>query len=132
MKRDLAFCTIVLILLCALFSCTTDGGVSDYVGIWLASNVVTPGGNVDAHIALNEDGTYETLLYDVGGSTLQAGSSRGTYTCANNKLTNTIEEVYDGSVWKAQGGTQVTPYSISGDTLTLYQDFGETWNLTRQ
>jgi hypothetical protein len=89
MKRVLAFCTIVLILLCALFSCNTDGEVPDYIGIWFASNVVTPGGNFDAQVTLNEDGTYETLLYNVGGSTLQAGSSRIISLVLNRKNSTT-------------------------------------------
>jgi hypothetical protein len=141
MKRVLAFCTIVLILLCALFSCNTDGEVPDYIGIWFASNVVTPGGNFDAQVTLNEDGTYETLLYNVGGSTLQAGSSRGTYTCANNIFSAQQKEQYNGSAWVAAPGTlPPAAYIVSedGNTLTLIQDFDEdgnidaTWTMTRQ
>lgn len=116
---------------------------ADYVGIWFASNVETPGqpAYVDAKITLNTDGTYETLLYNVGGSTLQSFSSRGTYTCANNIFTAQMTEQYNGSAWVHASGTPPpAAYSVSkdGNTLTLFQDFDQNgttdaiWTLTRQ
>ncbi len=141
MKKGFTSCTIFLILLCALFSCTAGDEVPDYVGVWFASNVVTPGGNFDVRIALNGGGTYESLLYNVGGSTLQAGSSRGTYVCASSIFSAQQTEQYNGSAWVAASGTPPpAAYSVSEDdnTLTLIQDFDEngttdaTWIMTRQ
>jgi hypothetical protein len=116
--------------------------VAKYVGIWFASNVETPGpAYVDAKITLNTDGTYETLLYNVGGSTLLNMSSRGTYTCANNIFRAQLTEQYNGSAWVLVSGTPPpAPYSVSedGNTLIVFQDFDQNgttdaiWTLTRQ
>ena len=48
------------------------------------------------------------------------------------------EIYYTGSGWTSDVQTFETPYSVSGDTLILYQDFDQngttdvTWTLTRQ
>jgi hypothetical protein len=115
--------------------------VAKYVGIWFASNVETPGGNYDVKITLSIDETYETLMYNVGESTLQSWSSRGTYTCANNIFSAQQTEQYNGSAWVPASGTPPpAAYSVSedGNTLTVFQDFDQNgttdaiWTLTRQ
>ena len=114
---------------------------ADYIGTWFGSNFELPdSSHVDLKLTLRADGTYEALQYDVDGSTLQDMSHRGTYTCANNILYTTSTEIYyTGSEWTSEVQTYGTPYSISGNTLTMYLDFDPddpdddaTWILTRQ
>ncbi len=120
------------------FSIMVEEGLPDCAGIWLGSNVETPGGPVDARIALNIDGTYESLLYEVGGSMLLPMSQRGTYACADNLMTAASTETYDGAAWVPEVVTWAVAYSISGSAMTLYQDFDQngsidaTWALVSQ
>jgi hypothetical protein len=117
--------------------------VAKYIGIWFGKKVEIPGPpwTVDVKITLSTNGTYETLQYNVDGSTLLSGSSRGTYTCANNILSAQQTEQYNGSAWDLVSGTPPPgSYSVSedGNTLTLFQDFDQNgttdsiWTLTRQ
>ena len=142
MKSIVTLSTVVLILLLSIYACKQeDDSVADIVGTWFGSNLEFPPNgltHVDAKSTINADGTYETLLYDVGGSTLQDFSNRGTYSCSNNIIYSTTTEIYDQGSWTSTVETYETPYSVSGDTLTLYQDWDEdgktdaTWILTRQ
>ncbi len=100
------------------------------------------GGDSDVTVIARANGTYETLLYGEGGTTPQAYSQRGTYTCSNNIAHLQVTERYDGSNWVSFSETSDIPYSISGDgnTLTLQMDLSyppdgiadATWTLTRQ
>ena len=140
MRRFLTFCTVVLILLHALASCTMEEPLPDIVGIWFGSSVDVPSSPppVDATITIRTDGTYETLMYDVGGSDLQNMSNRGTYTASHTIFTATMSEMYDGTDWVAAVAVWSNAYSVSGDTMLLYQDFDQDgtvdaiWTLTRQ
>jgi hypothetical protein len=120
------------------FSIKVEEGLPDCAGIWFGSNVETPGEPVDAWITLTVAGTYETLLHEVGGSTILPMSQRGTYACAGNVLAAASTETYDGATWVPEVVTWTVSYSISGNTLTLYQDFDQnglvdaTWTLVRQ
>ena len=123
MKSIFTLFTVVLILLLSIYACKQeDDSVADIVGIWSGSNLEVPVNgwtNVDVKITINADGTFESLLYDVGELTLQDYSSRGTYTCANNIMYYHMTEIYDQGSWTSIDQTGETPYSVSGDTLTL-------------
>ena len=142
MKYDLLF-SIALMFVFA--SCKTEEEVvpvPDYIGTWFGSSVAVPDSPfdyVDARITCKEDGTYETLLYNVGGSTLQNMSSRGTYACSNGIFYSVMTEVYDQvSGWVDYYDPYACSYSISGNTLTMQQDFNQdgtvdtVWTLSRQ
>ena len=134
-RTKLLLCLALIASAITLVTCKSIDEVANYVGTWFASNVETPIAYHDVEITLTIDGTYETLMYDVGGSTLQSGSSRGTYTCANNIFSAQQTEQYNGSAWVPASVTlPPVAYSVSedGNTLTLFQDFGAIWTLARQ
>ncbi len=140
-RTKLLLCLALIASAMTLVTCKPIDEEENYVGIWFASNVETPIAYQDVKITLNIDGTFETLMYNVGGSTLQSGSSRGTYTSANNIFSAQQTEQYNGSAWVPASDTPPpVAYSVGedGNTLTLFQDFDQNgttdaiWTLTRQ
>ena len=97
--------------------------VAQHVNRWFTSDVETPKANHDVKITLNVDGTYETLLHDVGGSTPQSGSSRGTNTWNDGIASAQQTELYNGSAWVPCSGTPppaACSVSEDGNTLTRH------------
>jgi hypothetical protein len=98
------------------------------VGVWFGEGVEQPGDPefLDAYITVGEDGSFESLLYDAGGATLQGMSMRGTYTVTDSTFNATTSEIYDLMYgWQPLVLTWSMQYTISGDTLTLHQDFDQ-------
>jgi hypothetical protein len=116
------------------------GGSSPYTwvltqlcGSWFGTQGPTPsGGFNDVKVSLGVDGAFEALIFDEGGDTPKAHSNRGTYTCTSSTMHVQNTEVYDGSNWVPDSSTFDTPYSISGNTLTLYINSSTTWTFARQ
>ncbi len=89
-------------------------------------------------VTLTSGGAYESLLYDVGGTTLQDNSNRGTYTWSAGVLISAVTEVYASGSWTSVTMTSSTACTVVGDTLTMSIDFtgdgvpDNDWVLTRQ
>ncbi len=115
-----------------------------YVGVWWGTHLdltYTGGTYSDGQITVGADGTFETLLYYEGTSTLQQMSSRGTYTVTDGVIHAELSEVYDEAAgWMTLDPPMVfvSGFSVVGDTFELYQDFDQdgvvdaVWTLTRQ
>lgn len=137
MRKGLFGCAVLAALTLGVVACKPP--LPDYVGVWIGSGVQSPSETTyDAVVTFEEDGNCETLLYDVGGTTLQQGSSRGTYTADGSKLTTNSTQWYDGAAWQSVTIVGTTPYTLVGDTLTMSIDFtgdgfpDNDWVLTRQ
>lgn len=136
MRKGLFGCAVLAALALGVVAC--EPPLPDYVGVWEGSDLPTPGFHYDAVMTLAEDGTYESLLYDVGGSTLQQGSSRGTYTVAGGAITVNVTQLFDGAAWQSVTMVSTTACTLAGDTLTMSIDFtgdgvpDNDWVLTRQ
>jgi hypothetical protein len=129
----------ILILFGIVPGCEEVEELPEWIGTWEGSDLVTPGTPVDWTLILNEDETYESLLYDAGTTDLLAGSaSRGTYSCSDTLITFYVEEVWNGSAWAPNPLTSSLAYTLSGDTLVISVDFDDDgavdadWTLTRQ
>ena len=146
MKNGLIGCVVLALTLGAMACQPPDEGddpplpepIPDLVGIWMGSDLPTPGFHYDAVITLTSGGAYESLMYDVGGTTLQDGSSRGTYSYSAGVLISAVTEVYASGSWTSTTMTQSTACTVVGDTLTLSIDFtgdgvpDNDWVFTRQ
>jgi hypothetical protein len=140
MKKKGIVIMAVLAMLVVFISCSTEEE-ADYIGTWAVSNAEVPGpAYVDAVVTIRDDGTYESLIYIHGTTELLEGSSRGTYACSHGIFYARATSVYDTDIsdWIDSGLASAVPYSVSGNTLTIHQDFDQdgiedvVWNLTRQ
>ena len=139
MRREIVCLLAVAALALVLAGCDTTGDDPGYIGVWEGSTVELPGPSfADVQITLEDDGTLESLMYDVGGSTLQDGSTRGTYSVANGVCYSVATLEYDTGAWIPAWSASAAAYTLSGDTLTIHQDFDGDgtseldWVLTRQ
>jgi hypothetical protein len=142
MKNGLICCVVLALTLGATACQPPDEGndppIPDLVGIWMGSDMPTPGFHYDVVVTLTSGGTYESLLYDVGGTTLQDNSNRGTYTWSAGVLISAVTEVCASRSWTSTTITQSTACTVVGDTRTLSIDFtgdgvpDNDWVLTRQ
>jgi hypothetical protein len=139
MKKLLLGLAILAAMVFGFIACEpTDPPVPAYVGVWEGSDLPTSSFHYDAVFTLWLDGTYESLLYDVGGTTLQDMSTRGTYTMVSGVMYSTVTEMYSSGSWAPATMSNASPCTVVGDTLTLSVDFtgdgipDEDWVLTRQ
>ena len=124
MKRSFVWFLVVPLLFGFALSC--ENGTPDYVGTWAVYNAeVEPEVFVDAVVTLRNDGTFESLAYEVGTTNLTDGSARGTYEVEGDLFTMTITEQYQSGAWQPHSQTSIAQYSISGDTMTLNIDLDE-------
>ncbi len=136
MKRDLPVLAVIAALALGVVACEPPDPAC--VGIWTGSDMPSPSFHYDVVFTLSADGDCESLLYDVGGTTLQDMSSRGTYTYSAGVLHSEITQLYISGSWTSSSMTYDTPCSVAGDTLTMSVDFtGDgipeyDWVLTRQ
>jgi hypothetical protein len=139
-KKDIIIMAVVAMLV-VITSCATEEEEADYIGTWAVSNAEVPGpAYVDAVVTIRDDGTYESLIYIPGSTELIEGSSRGTYACSHGIFYARATSIYDTDIsdWIDSGLASAAPYSVSGNTLTIHQDFDQNgiedavWNLTRQ
>ena len=115
----------VVTIFFVISSCSTNGDPA-YVGIWAVYNAeVEPEVFIDAVITLRNDGTFESLVYQAGTTTLTEGSAKGTYVVEGDIFTMTITELYQSGAWQSASQTNIGQYSISGNTMTLNIDVSE-------
>ena len=112
------------------------------VGTWFGSSVEVPGPwYVDAWVTIRADGSFESLLYNVGGQDTQEMSMRGTYICDNGTFVAHLTDIFIGGIWVPPPVPMefLILYTLNGDILILHQDFDQLgeppyidWNLFRQ
>ena len=104
------------------------GEVPDYVGVWFGENLdFTYVGGVynDGRMFIGAEGSHEFQIYELGTSTLVHGF-RGTCTEADGVFYTILTEEYsyaDGAWIEIEPVSAENTYSISGDTMTLNQDW---------
>ena len=132
MKKFVLPILLCCILFVTILTCEQSSGDPDYVGTRKAFNTQTDPGPLpvfrDLVVILSGGGSFESLVHELGTSTLTEGSARGIYTAANNVFTMSITEQYSivpPVGWQVNPQIALTPYTLAGNTLTLFIDLSE-------
>ena len=125
--KKLLLSFIVISLFAFILSCPDEGSdvpeQAEYIGIWVGYNIeVSLSSFNDVVFTINIDGTFESLLYEVGTQTLAEESSRGNYTVNGDIFDSLTTEIYDGFNWIPDVEWYRSLFTIVGDTMNLNVD----------
>jgi len=114
-----AVCAALFFTACP-FSESPETEIPDLSGYWFAENISVPSesGPVSGRgLAIIENGSIKFLSFNLQGD--QLAGMRGTYTNDEDTMTVQVAATYDNQNWIAETSTDVIPYTLVNNVLTM-------------